>query len=123
MPRRYIGDAVVTITYQGGDLYTGVVRRFGTDLIWRFGDLHCPPAGFGPGIAYDSPRAYDKMACAAVGFATYYTTHNRGEDTPDWAPSAEVADALSEATVIAMDDRGCYSVRRSENGPERYRGE
>lgn len=57
---------------------------------------------------------YDEMAESAVGFASYYTTHNRGDDLPDWAPSAEVADAIAEATEWAQDDRGDYEVHRTK---------
>ena len=56
------------------------------------------------------------MAQSAVCFASYYTTHNRGDDAPEWAPPPEVADAIEEAVAGAQDDRGEYEVRRSPKG-------
>ena len=117
MAKRYIGDAVVTITYHDAGDYRGTVTA-AHGFTWRFRDLHAPATGLGAGVAYDSPEAYDKMASSAVGFASYYTTYNRGDDVPDWAPPAEIADAIEEATVWAMDDRGEYEVRRSRSGSE-----
>lgn len=114
MAKRYIGDAVITITYRDRGDYAGTVCA--GRKCWRFDELRGPAIGFGRGIAYDSPRAYDEMAESAVGFGSYYTTHNRGDDVPDWAPSADVADAIEEATAWAQDDRGNYEVRRSLRG-------
>jgi hypothetical protein len=108
MAKRRIGDAVVRIAYHNDGDYRGSVSANGRS--WRFRDLHGPAIGFR--FPYDSPEAYDRMAEEAVSFATYYTTHNRGDDVPPWAPSAEVADALEEATNFAMNDRGEYSVCR-----------
>jgi hypothetical protein len=111
MARRYIGDAVVNIKYRDRGDYAGTVSAGGHT--WRFEDLHAPAGGLP--YAYDSPQAYDKMAESAVGFASYYTSYNRGEDTPEWAPSAETADAIAEASQWAQDDRGEYEVRRSKS--------
>ena len=112
MARRYIGDAVVTITYHDAGDYRGTVRAGGYS--WKFDELNAPAAGFS--FASDSPEAYDKMAASAVSFGSYYTTHNRGDDVPDWAPSAKVADAIDDATSWAQTDSGRYQVRRSRNG-------
>jgi len=116
MARRIIGDAIVNIQYSDRGDYRGTVSvpygRGKKRKSWRFSDLHAPRMGFGPRIGYDSPRAYDEMAESAVGFGSYYTTHNRGDDVPDWAPSEELADAISDATAWAQDDRGKYEVRR-----------
>jgi hypothetical protein len=108
MAKRYIGDAVITINYDDRHQdYRGSISAGGKT--WRFTDLHEPRAGFGHSV--DSPIAYDKMAASAVGFGSYYTTHNRG-DAPDWAPSASVADAIEAATAYEQNDRGEYRVRR-----------
>src|ERR1700678_2363160 len=112
MAKRYIGDAVITIEYHDSGDYRGTVRA--GNHAWRFDDLHAPAMGFSH--AYDSPEAYDKMAGSAASFASYYTTHNRGDDVPDWAPPPEVADAIEEAVGWAQDDRGEYEVRRSPKG-------
>ena len=112
MAKRYIGDAVVTITYHDSGNYRGTIQV--GKHTWKFDDLHAPAMGFR--FAYDSPEAYDTMAESAVSFATYYSSDNRGEDTPDWAPSPAVADAISEATNWAQNDQGKYEVRRSAKG-------
>jgi hypothetical protein len=108
MAIRYIGDAVIRITYRDCGDYAGTVTANGHT--WRFADLHAPRCGFQ--FAYDSPRAYDEMARSATTFGSYYTTHNRGDDTPDWAPAPEVADAIDKAVAWASDDQGTYTVSR-----------
>ena len=112
MPRRFIGDAVVDIHYRGHiagrDEYTGHIKAGGR--VWKFDSLFPPPAGFRFG--YDSPEAYDRMAEAAVSFGAYYTSGNRGDDLPDWAPPHKTADAINEATIDAMKDNGRYNVTR-----------
>lgn len=118
MAKRYIGDAVVTIAYHDSGDYRGSVK-VGRHT-WAFRDLHAPPAGHRKGVSYDSPEAYDSMAAAAVTFGSYYSSHNRGSDTPDWAPRPEVADTIEEATSWATDDRGRYAVSRSPGGPTRW---
>ena len=117
MAKRYIGDAVVTITFHDSGDYRGTVSANGKT--WRFSDLHAPAVGHGAGIAYDSSEAYDSMAASAVAFGSYYSTGNRGDDCPDWAPPADVADAITDAACWAQDDQGSYLVRRSPKGPER----
>jgi len=118
MAKRYIGDAVITIAYHDSGDYRGSIKA--GRYTWAFRDLHAPRAGHGAGIGYDSPEAYDSMAASAVGFGSYYTRGNRGSDTPDWAPRAEVADAISEATSWAQDDQGSYAVARSPKGATRW---
>jgi hypothetical protein len=49
------------------------------------------------------------MAMSAAAFGSYYTTHNRGDDTPDWAPPPEVADAIDDA--VSSGD--VFEVRRT----------
>lgn len=120
MARRYIGDAVIEIKYRDTGDYAGTVSAGGHT--WRFADLNAPKAGLGAGVAYDSPEAYDVMAASAVSFGSYYTTHNRG-DAPEWAPSAEVADAIDEAVSGVMDDKGRYEVQRTWGGKISVRNE
>jgi hypothetical protein len=112
---RYIGDAVVRITYRDQGDYAGSVCAPGRRC-WSFTDLRPPAVGFGGGVAYDSPEAYDEMATSAVTFGSYYTSHNRGRDTPDWAPPAEIADAIDEAVSGYQREDGTYEVRRSPGG-------
>lgn len=109
MARRYIGDAVIDIRYDDRhNDYRGSVTAEG--YTWKFTDLHEPRYGFGHSV--DSPEAYDKMAASAVAFGSYYTTHNRGDDLPEWAPSPSVADAIDNAVSYATNDKGQYEVRR-----------
>lgn len=115
MAKRYIGEAIIEIKYvgttrDGQEEYRGrVLTAFAR---WPFDSLYAPAFGFGSGIAYDSATAYDRMAESAISFASYYTTDNRGDDVPDWAPMPETADAICEATQFASDDQGNYTVRR-----------
>lgn len=119
MAKRYIGDAIIRIAYRDAceangyrDDYHGTVTAGGRT--WHFDHLRAPACGHGDGIAYDSSEAYDSMAASAVAFGSYYTTHNRGDDCPSWAPEAETADAIDAAASWATDEegRGLYAVRR-----------
>lgn len=127
MARRYVGDAVVEIWYHGtapsgGEEYRGRITTGKRGVYWDFDELFAPKFGFGVDVygdrlAYDSAKAYDEMAAAACDFGSYFTTHNRGEDVPEWAPSAEVADAIDHAISIARGDPGgTLSVQRARNG-------
>jgi hypothetical protein len=66
MARRYVGNLAVSITYDDRNFYRASVS--GNGMTWK-GTVGAPAAGFGPGIAYDSPKAYDQAARAAVSFA------------------------------------------------------
>lgn len=110
MAKRYIGDAVITISYRDQGDYAGTITV--GKLTWRFDGLHAPRSGFARGVAYDSSHAYDVMAASAASFGSYFTSRNRGRDTPDWAPPPDVADAIDEATSWAKNDRGDHDVRR-----------
>lgn len=117
MARRYIGDAVVTVQVDDSSIsmgprvsYKGSVRAGG--YTWKFSDLSLPIYR----QAADSPDMYDSAAASAVSFGGYYTTYNRGDDTPDWAPPAHVADAIDESTSFETDDQGRYLVKRSLKG-------
>jgi hypothetical protein len=119
MARRYIGDAVVDVRYvASADCYAGTVSV--GDTRWTFGGLHAPRIQVAPAVAADSPTMYDRMAASAVSFGSYYTSHNRGDDCPDWAPPAAVADAIDGAVSFVQDDQGRYAVRRSPEGKERW---
>jgi hypothetical protein len=121
MARRYIGDANIYIQYHDDGDYRGSIvcyvnaqwPQFKERRVWKFRDLHAPAIGFGSGIAYDSPEAYDRMAQDAVSFGSYYTTMNRSEDDDlEGYPSGEVADAINDAVGIVLHDDGTYEVRR-----------
>lgn len=114
MARRYVGNLCVYINYSDRDdeSYHGSIVVDGQR--WAFDGLKAPPAGLGDGVSYDSSEAYDKMADAALSFGSYYTTWNRGDDTPDWAPAAEVADAIDREACCYMVDCGEYEMRRKK---------
>lgn len=65
-------------------------------MFWLFDDLREQWRG---GIR----QTVDAAARSAVGFGSYYQTGNRGDDLPDWAPSAEFADALSNSGAFMGD--------------------
>ncbi len=124
MATRYIGNARITVKFDGYRpphlQYSGrivVPMGSGGKVSWPFSDLGISEYSH-PGPA-DSPEAFDAAAAAAADFGSYYTTHNRGDDVPDWAPAPEVADAIEDATAYATDEegRGLHAVRRSKDGP------
>lgn len=118
MARRYIGDANIYIEYHDQGDYRGsivVPLDDGAPAVWKFSGLRAPACGFGPGIAYDSPEAYDRMAQAAASFGSYYTTMNRSEDDDlEGYPSGEVADIINDAVSVVLRDNGTYEVWRSK---------
>lgn len=67
MAKRYSGNLQISVTYDDHNFYRTAVSR-GGKLLWR-GRVNPAPAGFGPGIAYDSPQAYDEIASSALSFA------------------------------------------------------
>lgn len=67
MAKRYSGKATVTVSYEDRGDYKASVA-IGKRNVWR-GRIGAPAAGFGRGIAYDSPKAYDSTAHAALSFA------------------------------------------------------
>lgn len=111
MATRYVGDAVVKILFLGitggRPTYRGTVHA--GEHRWAFDDLRVPSVGSGP----CSPKAYDRVASDAVSFGAYYTSLNRGDDVPDWAPPANVADAIEEAAMWVQLEDGEYEVLRS----------
>lgn len=80
------GDATVKIEQGPDGAWFGTVEA--PEIApWPFSELRL-------GSAPDCPRA---AAREALAFLTYYTTDNRGDDVPDWAPPGPVADALDAA--------------------------
>ena len=108
MIKRYCGELEIGLQYRGRTAdnradYLGYIK-LPDGRKWRFTDL-------ASGVGTDGTRAedFDNMAQSAVGFATYWTTHNRRE-APAWAPAVELADAISEAAEIGEED---YVIRRA----------
>lgn len=81
MATRYSGNATIRMVYQDSGDYACTVSVAGRN-VWT-GTVGAPAVGFGDGIAYDSPDAYDETARAALAFAEDET----GGDAiqPDWA--------------------------------------
>jgi hypothetical protein len=67
MARRYSGNLQISIVYDDRGHYRTSVSS-GGKLLWR-GTVNPAPSGFGRGIAYDSPQAYDEIASSAIAFA------------------------------------------------------
>lgn len=67
MAKRYSGDLQISVVYDDKNHYRTTVSR-GGKLLWR-GIVNPAAAGFGPGVAYDSPKAYDEVASSALAFA------------------------------------------------------
>ena len=80
MALRYSGDLQIRVTYQDrGDYKASVTTLRGPSRRWS-GYVSPAPAGFGRGVAYDSPQAYDEIAHAALSFAAYSDEDRRGGD-------------------------------------------
>lgn len=69
MAVRYCGNARIRVLYRDEGDYRCSVSVEGVRL-WR-GFVSPPAAGYGPGISYDSPEAYDLTARAALAFAEH----------------------------------------------------
>jgi hypothetical protein len=105
MAKRYCGKLIINIKYvggTGGDEYAGSVSLRTDGKLWTYDltGLRCAPIGFGSGIAYDSSKAYDKMAEAAVSFACSVS----GDDDAARETARERASAMEYAMEI--DARG-----------------
>ena len=67
MAKRYSGNLQINVTYDDrGDYRTSVSS--GGKSLWS-GRVKPAPVGFGRGVAYDSPKAYDEIASSALSFA------------------------------------------------------
>jgi hypothetical protein len=67
MAKRYSGNLTINVVYDDKNFYKTSVSE-GGKLLWR-GTVNPAPSGFGPGVAYDSPKAYDEIAQTAIAFA------------------------------------------------------
>ena len=103
MIKRYCGELEIGLHYCGRTpdnraKYLGYVK-LADGRRWRFADLRSRAGADGT-----RPQDFDGMAQSAVGFATYWTSHNRGRDTPEWAPDADLADAFNSAAELGEED-------------------
>ena len=83
---RYSGSVRIELTYQDSDgCYDGKVVVGGHTYSVSVGP---PASGYGPGVAYDSPEAYDRAAHAALSFAAADLEWGDGGEI--FTPAAEV---------------------------------
>jgi hypothetical protein len=113
MIKRYCGELEIGLHYCGRTpdnraKYLGYLK-LPDGRRWRFADLHSRVGADGT-----RPQDFDSMAQSAVGFATYWTSHNRGHDTPEWAPPADLADAFDSAAELGEKD---YLIARKLTAP------
>jgi hypothetical protein len=99
MAKRYSGNLQINVVYDDKGHYRTSVSS-GGKLLWR-GIVNPAPAGFGPGIAYDSSKAYDEVASSALAFANH-----------------EV-DGIDDEAEFDEDLTG-YLIRRSRHGPRQH---
>lgn len=95
MAKRYSGNLQINVVYNDKGHYRTSISLGGKHL-WS-GNVHPAPSGFGPGIAYDSPKAYDEIASSALAFADH-----------------EVGDIGDEAE--SDENLSGYLIRRSPRG-------
>ncbi len=95
MAKRYSGNLQISVVYDDKGHYRTSVSS-GGKLLWR-GVVNPAPAGFGPGVAYDSPKAYDEIARSALAFAR-----------------DEIADLDDD---VEFDDDVIHVIRRSPPAP------
>lgn len=101
-----VGEARVYIDFdEGQGVFFGYITAHGHT--WAFNDLRQAPLG----PTGDDKEWYAKAISAAVSFGTYYTSSNRSGEVPSWAPPAETADALADATSEAYRVTGEYDVK------------
>jgi len=112
MPKRYIGDVTVMIYFEkitNDDRGEYKGKIIVNNKSWEFNNLYS--GRHGRDIKhYLSEAMFDKMAQKAVSFGSYYTKRNRGIDTPDCAPSAQIAAEIEAATCYVQNDDGSYKV-------------
>jgi hypothetical protein len=86
---RYSGSVRIELTYQDSDgCYDGKVIVEAHTYSVSVGP---PASGYGPGVAYDSPEAYDHAAHAALSFAAADVEWGDGCDI--FTPAAEVGES------------------------------
>lgn len=83
MAKRYSGDLQINVVYDDRNYYQTSISRDGR-VLWR-GRVHPAPAGFGRGVAYDSPQAYDEIARSAIAFGA--------NDVDGLADTAEIGES------------------------------
>ena len=105
-----VGDAIVTLCEGSDGTYSGTIFADPTTdpagrAVWHFDGLHGPACG-----VHDERD----LALAATGFGGYYTSDNRGDDVPEWAPAPVVADAICQAAISADESDQVTELDESE---------
>ena len=96
MAKRYSGELTINVVYDDKNHYRTSVSRGGKHL-WS-GTVNPAPSGFGPGVAYDSAKAYDEIARSALTFADH--------EVGDIGDDAEFDEEMTG-----------YAIRRSPRAP------
>lgn len=111
MAKRFSGNVRVDIRYRDSGDY---LCKLSTSEASHKVIVRPPAIGFGEGIAYDSPEAYDRTAAAAVAFAT-----EEGFDCePEYDDRGEVSIRRTRAAKI---DRRWYNF--GDVNPQEYGGQ
>lgn len=119
MAKRYSGNLQISVVYDDKNHYRTAVSR-GGKLLWR-GIVNPAAAGFGPGVAYDSPKAYDEIASSALSFADHEVGGIGDEAEVDenltgWlirrAPHDKTSHATKKEPAKAKAPRGAITVRK-----------
>jgi hypothetical protein len=99
MATRYSGEAVIRVAYTDAGDYRCTVSCGGHSETFT---VVAPAAGFGAGVAYDAPRAYDATARAALAFAA--------------EPDVRAEGVSEEAFDLAFALRGSWGAQLGEDG-------
>jgi hypothetical protein len=75
------------VSHDGRDVFKGTII-LADGQKWPFDELKSGCGGC---------RTEISMAESALSFASYYSSDNRGDDTPEWAPPSELASAIGNA--------------------------
>lgn len=120
MATRYSGNLQVSVVYDDQNFYRTSVSRSGK-LLWR-GRVNPAPAGFGPGVAYDSPEAYDEVARTALSFADHESPGERVLDGAEYDADLTQVEVRRSSASPRAGSRGTASRRRASAPGGRGRG-
>ena len=102
MAIRYSGGLKINVLYRDRGDYRTVITETGHGASKRNKSVvfvRPAPAGFGPGIAYDSPQAYDEIASSALSFGAYSDERSK---QGDWIQE-----------LAAYDEEGYWHIGRT----------
>ena len=121
MAIRYSGGLKINVVYRDKGDYRAVITEYGTEALHRRyprgSQFHTSPrkavvyvnpapAGFGRGVAYDSPQAYDEIAHAALSFAD--DDLQGMADREDWVGELAAYDREGQGWHIGRTERQAW---------------